>query len=99
MVMRGLHTDWQTLKMKNKILLSLILSIFLISFASAAISNLGTFKQGTCVDLLQTCAFCTYNNITSVVYPNSTNAISGEIPMTKIGTSYNYTFCNTTALG
>ena len=85
--------------MKNKILLSLILSIFLISFASASLPTLGFFKQGSCINLMQTCALCSYNNITSVVYPNSTQSISGEIPMTKIGTSYNYTFCNTSTLG
>ena len=99
MVMRGLHTDWQTLKMKNKILLSLIFSIFLISFASASIDFLGEFTQNTCITIIQTCTTCTYNNFTSVVLPQNSTQLLGEIAMTKTGSTYTYSFCNTSYLG
>lgn len=66
---------------------------------TAAMSSLGTFKQYDCVDLLQICDNCTYNNITSVVYPNSSIALN-EVKMTKIGTQFNYSdFCLTTETG
>ena len=74
----------------KKILLILILGIFLISFASAQIQSLGIFKLGEEINLIQTCDNCTFNNITSVLYPNSTQTI-GESEMTKVGTVYNFT--------
>lgn len=74
------------------------MSMFMISLVSASIDDLGTFKQNTCVALPQTCGSCTYSNITSILYPNSTIAVSNVI-MTKIGTNYNYTFCSTPSLG
>jgi len=72
----------------KKIILIIIL-ICMINLASAQIQTLGTFKQGDCVELKQTCANCTFNNITSVLYPNSSQAL-GNNPMTKLGTEYNY---------
>ncbi len=84
----------------KKILLTLILGIFLLSFVSAQIQSLGTFKLGDDINLIQTCDNCTFNNITSVLYPNSTQTI-GEFAMTKTGTFYNFTLSadNTTAIG
>jgi hypothetical protein len=55
---------------------------------------LGTFKKGQAVNLKQICSNCSYNNITSVIYPNSSLAL-GNVPMTKIGTEYNYTLIGT----
>ncbi len=84
----------------KKIFLTLILSMFLISFASAEIQTLGTFKLGEDINLIQTCSNCTFNNITSVLYPNSTQII-GEFVMTKTGSVYNFTLTsgNATLLG
>ncbi len=82
----------------NKILLTLILGMVFLSFASAQQGSLGTFKQNECVNLIQTCDNCTYNNISRVIYPNSTIILSNAV-MTKDDTFYNYTFCNTTLLG
>ena len=82
----------------KKILLILFIGIFLISLASAEIQTLGTFKQRECINLIQTCENCTYNNISSVLYPNSSVVLS-NIVMTKDDTYYNYTFCNTSTLG
>ena len=76
-------------KMK-KVLLTLILGLFLISSVPAIEQSLGNFKLGKDVNLIQTCATCTFNNISSVLYPNSSESIS-EFSMTKIGTIYNFT--------
>ncbi len=82
----------------KKILLVLILGIFLISLASAEIQTLGTFKRYESIGLIQTCSNCTYNNISNILYPDSSIALSENV-MTKSGTSYNYTFSNTSELG
>lgn len=82
----------------KKILITIILGIFLISLASAEIQTLGTFKRFDCVNLKQSHGNCTYNNISHVSYPDSSRALSENV-MTKIGTNYNYTFCNTSQLG
>lgn len=65
---------------------------------SAAEETLGVFKQGTCINLLQSCSNCTYNNITSVIAPNSDTALT-EVEMTRTGTLYNYNFCSTSQIG
>ena len=85
--------------MKN-ILLTLIFGVFILSFASAEIQTLGTFKQGEEINLIQTCASCTFNNITSVLYPNSTEVI-GNFEMTRTGSVYNFTLSsgNITSIG
>lgn len=84
----------------KKLLLTLILGIFLLSITSAEIQTLGTFSQGQDINLIQTCANCTFNNITSVLSPNSTQVI-GNFPMTKTGSVYNFTLTsgNVTQLG
>jgi hypothetical protein len=82
----------------KKILFVLIFGMFLISLTSATIESLGIFKQSECIELPQICANCTYNNISSVSYPNSSIAIS-NIEMTKNDTYYNYSFCLTATTG
>ncbi len=82
--------------MKNKILIVFVLGIFLISLASASL--LGTYKQWECLNLIQTCDDCTYNNITNVLYPNSSVAVA-NVSMTMEDTFYNYEFCGTSATG
>lgn len=87
---------------KNYILFSLLvitaLIFSMIPLINAEIQSLGNFKQNECVNLIQTCGNCTYVNITSVLYPNSSQVL-GETEMTKSGTRYNYTFCSTSVLG
>lgn len=80
----------------KKVLLYIIIGIFLISFISA--SSLGVFKQYDCVSLYQLCDNCTYVNITTVTYPNSTILTLNAL-MTKTGVDYNYSFCETTPIG
>lgn len=88
----------------KKLLTLLIMSIFLFSLCSAAIEQseskvvLGTFKQGECFNLIQTCANCTSVNITSITYQNI-SFLASPVKMTKAGTFYNYTFCNTSLRG
>ncbi len=82
----------------KKILLVFIMSIFWFGLVSAGDPTLGTFKQGDCIDLIQTCSDCSYNNISKVQFPNATIIFENK-DMTKDGTYYNYTFCNTTEIG
>ena len=74
--------------------------LFVLPMVSAGApgENIGTYKQSSCVTLPQTCPYCSYSNITNVLYPNSIQAM-GEAVMEKAGTYYNYTFCDTKQLG
>lgn len=85
----------------------LILALVLVSLGSvSAESNpcgndgsfLGTFKQGTTINLVQTCDTCTYVNLSSITYPDSTKQSLNSV-MTKSGTDYNYTFNSTASIG
>lgn len=80
----------------KKILIAFVF-LSLISLASAS-SNLGTFKSGECVDIYQSCDNCTYVNLTSITYPNST-VLKLDQEMTKNGVDYNYSFCQTYPTG
>jgi len=85
--------------MKNKIILTIIVGLFLISMASASLDSLGTFQQDECFNISQTCATCTYVNISSVSSINDSNLIS-NVPMTDFGNGeWRYKFCNTSTLG
>jgi len=85
--------------MKNKINFAIaIMFLFLISSVIADIQSLPPVKQNACIQLKQICSNCTYNNISSIVLPNSTIIIPTAL-MTKSGTDYNYTFCQTNGLG
>ena len=53
--------------------------------------NVGVFKQGTSIDLIQTCANCTNINVTSIQYPNGTR-VDVDNNMSIDGTVYNYTY-------
>jgi len=79
------------------ILLS-IFFIFLSAIITASSPTLGTVRQDNCINLMQTCADCTYNNITNVLYPNSSIAM-GNAGMTKAGTQYSFQWCNTSVIG
>jgi len=83
----------------KKIILTLIFGIFLISLASASLGSIGTFKQNECVIISQTCASCSYVNISSVSCNNDSNLIS-NVEMENFGNGeWRYEFCNTSALG
>lgn len=78
----------------------LMLMLFLTSIVGAAITqeSFGTFKNGECINLIQTCPDCSYVNITSVLYPNFSLAME-ESAMIKLGTTYSKAFCNTSVDG
>lgn len=81
---------------KNK--LSLFLFAILLIPTILAIPDLGVFQQDDDVELLQVCDNCSYVNLTTVQLPNSTILDIG-VNMTKIHTTYNYTFTKTDLLG
>lgn len=84
----------------KKLFLFFFFIILSLSFISSTIETLGTFKQNSTIELIQTCANCTFNNITSIKLGNGT-ILNLTTPMTKYGTFYNYTlgFSNTESFG
>ena len=77
----------------------IILGMFLISFASSSLVSLGTFSQDECFNISQTCASCSYVNISSIS-SNTNSTLVSNVPMVYFGNSeWRYEFCNTTDLG
>lgn len=72
----------------KKILIAFIF-LFFISFAYAQQQSLGTFQVGNNISLLQI-ANASYCNITSLLYPNGSIALTNVV-MTKNGLNFNYT--------
>ena len=83
---------------RNKLLLYIVISSILMIGLVSAVETIGTKKQNQCIDLIQTCSNCTYVNISSVLYPNSSTALT-QVSMTQDGVIYNYSFCSTSELG
>jgi len=88
----------------KKILLTLVIGLFLIGLISAVCpdgdGNLGSKKQAECVRVSQTCASCTYINISSITLTTSNQSIVSNVEMESIGDGeWIYNFCNTTLLG
>ena len=80
--------------MKKEILiLACMFSIlFLAAGVGATVETLGTFKQGTYIELLQSGSNFTFCNISSVRNPDSTSISSTKnVQMTKDINEYNYT--------
>ena len=87
----------------KKICLLIVFILLNLSIVLAAQESLGIFQQNKCVDLIQMCASCTYNNITSIKHPNGT-LLSGSLlerngNMSNNGVQYNLTFCNANDTG
>lgn len=85
----------------QKILIIVFLTLFLAPLVYSqeiGDNNIGSFKLNTCAELKQICANCTYVNITSINNRNNT-VLGNHVVMQKIGTEYNYTFCNNSILG
>lgn len=81
-----------------KQIMFLLTVLFLVGLVSAEVSSLGNFKMAECVEVLQTCANCSYVNITSITHPDSTVSLTDTV-MTKSGFRYNYTYCDTNEIG
>lgn len=89
------------MRLKTIIIPSILLTTFIILFmslSSAQVQTLGIFKTDSCVNLRQVCQNCTYVNITSVIFPDSTIAV-GQVIMDSDGIGYNFTFCNNSQNG
>lgn len=84
--------------MKKQIIFCLLL-ISLLTLVSAATGVLGTYQKDECIDLIQICDNCTYNNISSVIYPNLSIAESNLAMGSTDALYYNYTYCNTSVSG
>lgn len=84
--------------MDYKILFASLLILLVLPFSSALCelqdADIGSFNWNSCVNLWQTCPDCNYVNISEVIYPNTTAAAT-NLAMTKTGTSYTYSFCQT----
>ena len=75
--------------MDKKVIPLMLFALILLPFTSAAFDTLGTYQQSSEITLVQLCDDCNFNNITSVVYPNSSIFIS-EVPMIADGTQYTF---------
>lgn len=80
----------------NKLSLIIIMSFLLLGVASANVNEYDSVKQGDCLLLTQTCASCTFVNV-SVVYKNQT--LLDNQAMSNSGALWTYSFCNTENLG
>jgi hypothetical protein len=78
----------------NKLLIAFVFGIMLISLVSAGEAGefIGYAKQGNCFTLKQSCADCTYVNISAVI-DSSGNTTTNNTAMQKIGGFYNYSQC------
>lgn len=84
----------------KKLLFAIMFLVFFISFVNAqTIESLNDVDVGTPIDLLQTCATCTFNNLTSFVYIPSSDTLVSNVVMTKDGSEYNYTVGGQTRKG
>ncbi len=79
-----------------KSLIVFILCLLIIPTVLAV--DLGEFEQNNIVELTQVCDNCTYVHLTTVQYPNS-SVIDIGINMTKVRSTYNYSFSNTISIG
>lgn len=82
----------------NKAIMFMLVLVFSLYFTTGLIDLGNEFKKNECIELAQTCDNCTWVNLSSVTYPNSTIYYINS-GMTKVATRYNYTFCSTSALG
>ena len=88
----------------KKLYLILFLSVFLLTLVSAENicldedGCLGIFARNQTISLWQHCDNCSFVNLTSIKYPNSTVGVF-DVFMTKSGFNYNYTFNTTEQLG
>lgn len=81
--------------MKSYMIILVLVSMILMMGMSSA--DLGTFKQGDCVQI-KTILNTTAVNISTISNPNSSIVISNQ-EMTKNAFTFNYSFCNTSILG
>ena len=81
-----------------KVMMLLLATMFVFSFVSAEVADLGKVTPGQCITLTQSYWNSTYTNITQIQYPNQT-AVNQNTAMVKTGPNYNYNFCDTQQRG
>jgi len=82
--------------MVNRFGMYLVISLLFISLVSATQTNIGTKQLDDCIDLIQTCADCSYVNFTSYTMPNGTRTVIEKIGI-KDAVSFTYNNCNLTS--
>ena len=82
--------------MKKKIWFFLFILIIGLNSVLAQQTSLGNVEIGDDANLIQLCADCTYNNITSIIAPNGSTILS-ETAMTQDGIEFNYTLSSSSA--
>lgn len=85
----------------KKMWLAFLLPLLIVSVGALQFgySDIGTVKSADCISLTQTCANCTYMNVTSIIYPNKTKEIT-NYTMARSGSEFTYSnFCKTAAIG
>jgi uncharacterized membrane protein YhdT len=86
------------MKLKIYLVIYTIITLVLIATPFVKSASLPPVEAGECIELSQTCDNCTFINITTIRFPNSTIALN-DLVMTQDGTEYNYSFCDTRTLG
>tara|TARA_Y100000310_G_C20673279_1_gene811457 strand:+ start:917 stop:1645 length:729 start_codon:yes stop_codon:yes gene_type:complete len=76
-------------------LLLVLLLVTSFTLVSGAETTIGTKQLDDCIDLIQSCADCTYVNFTSYTMPNGTRTV-WEVPGVQEGTSFTYYNCSLT---
>lgn len=99
------HINWIEFDRKSVFLLLFLLLLLgsltlglVNATTTSTIQTLGTFRMDDCITLIQTCDNCSYVNITKILYPN-TSIAGTNIGMSKSGTIFNSTFCDTHTTG
>ena len=80
----------------NLVILLGLVFIVSISFVSAIETDIGTKKLDDCIDLIQTCADCTFVNFSSYIMPNGTRVV-WEVEGFEEGVSFTYYNCSLTS--
>lgn len=87
------------MKTNIKLIVIGICLIFMMGLVSSVEQTLPSVEQNECIELKQTCASCTYNNISVVSYQGGLELLT-EVEMNNpYNTYFNYSFCNTSRLG
>ena len=72
--------------------------LLMIGLVGAEINNYAQVKQNDCTLIQQTCASCSYLNVTIARTQDNITYVDKEA-MTQGGSTWTYTFCNTSSLG
>ena len=76
--------------------IAMLLLVTTCLVVSASQTDIGTKKSNDCIDLIQSCADCTYVNFTSYTMPNGTRNVVEWVGV-KDSTSFTYNNCNITS--